>query len=163
MPRQDNLSPAGTYALAKNISEVNTTGAELDLHYSRQIMPGHHLASMIGLVWLNSHSSDGSPSFYISSHARFMGNFNIQYYNDLFAFSVTGIYKNRTPRQAHTINANLDENMFMINGKLDVFLLKNRLSVFADVDNIFDNTCQDLLGSQLPGRWLMGGLKWNLE
>ena len=163
MPRQDNLSPAGTYALAKNISEVNTTGAELDLHYSRQIMPGHHLASMIGLVWLNSHSSDGSPSFYISSHARFMGNFNLQYYNDLFALSVTGIYKNRTPRQAHAINANLDENMFLINSKLDVFLLKNRLSVFAQVDNIFDNTCQDLLGSQLPGRWLMGGLKWNLE
>jgi vitamin B12 transporter len=162
MPRKDNLSPTGTYALAKNITEVNTTGAELDVQFMQQLMPGHQLWSTLGLVWLNSEGSEATPSFYISSHAKYMANFNIQYSNDRFAVSVNGVYKNRNKQEAHAINAQVDENLFILNSKLDVFLLKNRFSAFVEMDNLLDNSCQDLLGSQLPGRWLMGGIKLKL-
>jgi vitamin B12 transporter len=163
MPRKDNLSPAGTYALARNIAEVNTLGAELDFQYHGQLIKGHQLVSGLGLVWLNSRGSDLEPSFYISSHARFIANGNLQYQNQRFAISVTGVYKNRKPQKASAINAELDEHCVMINSRLDIYLLANKLSVFTQMDNVFDNICQDLLGSQLPGRWLMGGLKLNLQ
>ncbi len=161
MPRQDNLSSTGTYALAKNIAEVNTTGAELDIQFIKTLRPGHQLWSTLGVVWLNSESSDSQPSFYIASHARYLANFNIRYTNNLFELSVNGIYKNRSPQQAHAINAHVDANCIMMNTKLDVFIWKNRFSSFVQVDNVLDKKCSDLLGSQLPGRWLTGGIKLN--
>ncbi|MGZ5191298.1 MAG: TonB-dependent receptor plug domain-containing protein, partial [Flavisolibacter sp.] len=37
MPRTINLSPTGTYALAKNISKVNTTGVETELQFVKKM------------------------------------------------------------------------------------------------------------------------------
>ncbi|MBS0423989.1 MAG: hypothetical protein JSR71_06085 [Proteobacteria bacterium] len=49
-----------------------------------------------------------------------------------------------------------------MNAKVAVWLLKQRLSIFSELDNVFDAENSDLLGSQLPGRWWMGGLKFIL-
>lgn len=153
MPRKGNLSPTGNYALAKNIAKVQTTGIETDIQYNSK-----NIKVNVGLLWLDSKSSDTVPSFYISSHAKFMGNFSVAYTNKYFSVSVNGIYKKRKPQFAPAINAEVDAECFMLNAKVDVILIK-QLSIFAEVDNIFDNTCGDLLGAQIPGRWLMGGVK----
>ncbi len=161
MPRKDNLSPTGTYALATNIGEVVTTGAETDIQFTKAFNKKHQIISTLGLVWLDSKSSNTVPSFYISSHARFLTNLSFEYSNKIFSISATGIYKNRKAQEATAINAEVDANCFMFNTKASIFLYKQRLAVFMEMDNILDNTCGDLLGSQQPGRWLMGGLKFN--
>jgi iron complex outermembrane receptor protein len=33
----------------------------------------------------------------------------------------------------------------------------------VEADNVFDKNYADLLGSQMPGRWLMGGIKISLS
>lgn len=157
MPRKDNLSSTGTYALAKNIAKVNTTGLEADLQYSDK-----KFHSTLGLVWLNSEVSSGVNSFYISLHAKFLANFSAEYVHGRFSFGMTAIYKSREPREASAIHAHIDEHCFMMNWKAGLFLIKNKLSLIAELDNVFDNTCADLLGTKAPGRWWMGGVKWNL-
>lgn len=162
MPRKINLSPSGTYALAKNISKVNTTGAEADIQFNKPINNNNQFISTIGLVWLQSKSDNATPSFYISSHARFLSNLSIELLTKRFSVSSTAIYKNRKPQKAPAINAEVNENTFMMNLKLGVFLWHQKLSIFGEVDNLFDTASEDLLGSRLPGRWAMGGMKLTL-
>lgn len=159
MPRKTNLSPTGSYALAKNIARVNTSGVETDLHFTRQINSSHKIWAMVGLLWLDSKSSDAVPSFYISSHAKFMSNFSIAYENKKFSIGINGIYKKRRSQSATAINATLTPEYFIMNTKAEIFVFK-KVSVFFQTDNLFDKSYSDLLGSIMPGRWFMGGLKF---
>jgi iron complex outermembrane receptor protein len=162
MPRKENLSPTGTFALAKNIARVNTAGLEMDIQYSKDLGSGQQVHSTVGLLWLDSQSGNGEPSFYLSSHANFMTNFNLMYSNNAFSVSVNGIYKNRNPQQAAGIGAKISSDYFVINAMASLFLAKKKLSLFAEVDNIFDVSYSDLLGSKMPGRWVMGGVRVRL-
>jgi iron complex outermembrane receptor protein len=162
MPRKDNLSPTGSYALAKNISKVTTTGAEMDVQFTKDLQGDQHVLATLGLAWLHSASSSGTPSLYISSHAKFLANFNLQYSINRFSISVNGVYKNRTPQMATGMKT-IPANCFMTNGKLEYNILRSLFSAFAEVDNITGQTCSDLLGAQLPGRWISGGVKLSIR
>jgi iron complex outermembrane receptor protein len=162
MPRKENLSPTGTYALAKNISKVTTTGAEFDIQFVRNFSSKQSLWATAGFVWLDDNSSAGTPSLYISSHAKYIANFNLQYKINWLRLAVNGLYKKRNPQVASAINAKVSEEYFVMNSRLEALMLKEKLSLFVQVDNLFDKNYQDVLGSQMPGRWLMGGFKINL-
>jgi vitamin B12 transporter len=157
MPRKINLSPTGSYALAKNIAKVNTSGFETDVQFIKQINSYNKIFVTLGLLWLNSKSSDTIPSFYISSHAKFSNNFSVVYENKIFSISINGLYKERQEQSAAAINAALSKQYFIMNTKTEIFLVK-RSSVFFQADNIFNKEYSDLLGSQMPGRWLLGGI-----
>jgi len=161
MPRKDNLSPNGIYGLAKNVASVNTTGAELDFQYTKTLTDSQKIWLTTGLTWLHSESSEATPSFYISSHARFLGNFSVLYQISNFSISVNGIYKNRAKREATTIEATISRAYFVLNAKAEYSILPKTLSAFVQADNLGDTKYSDLLGSKMPGRWLMGGLKYN--
>jgi iron complex outermembrane receptor protein len=159
MPRKDNLSPTGIYALASNIAKLNTTGFETDIQYSKHWTNQQQFWATMGLTWLDDETNEATPSFYISSHAKFLTNFNLEYSNKLFSVSVNGVYIHRTPQQASSINATINADCFTMNAKASIWLMKDRLSVFTELDNVFNAKASDLLGSQLPGSWWMGGLK----
>lgn len=160
MPRRDNLVPTGNYALARNIAEVNTTGFETDITYRQVFDNKHSLMLGLGLLWLNSETpAGGEPGFYISSHARFLTNYSITWQAGRFTLSVNGVYKTRTAQKANAINAAISPSYFVLNARADV-KIAGGVSVFAQADNLLDETYSDLLGSIMPRRWLMGGLKW---
>jgi vitamin B12 transporter len=161
MPRKDNLVPGGTYALAKNIATVTTTGAEMDIQFRKNFRNNNSLYSGAGLVWLNSESSDAVPSFYISSHARFLTNFYIEYTHKRFFAGVNGIYKTRTKQTAPGIQAEITKDYFLVNGKAGVSFLRQRLKSFVQIINIFNIKYSDLLGSKMPGRWLVAGVNFS--
>lgn len=164
MPRKENLSPAGSYALAKNIAEVNTSGLETDIQYTQPISSKQQLAVNAGFIWLSSNSSNNTASLYVSSHARVLTNFNVQYNVCNFGLALTGLYKHRRPdATAGGINAKLTSDYFIMNARLSYALLKNRLSFFVQADNVFDRSYSDLLGAIMPGRWAMGGVKFNFQ
>jgi vitamin B12 transporter len=164
MPRKSNLSPAGNYALAKNIASVKTKGFELDMFYKKQISQSINLYTSAGITFLNSESSDNSnPSFYISSHAKKLINFNTILTVKSFSISLNGLYKERKEQQSPAINAKISPSYFVMNGKLGYNFLKNKLQIFFETDNIFNTAYSDLLGSLMPGRWLSGGFQVNLH
>lgn len=163
MPRKDNLSPAGTYALARNIAQVNTSGLEADIQYSKSFRNQQRLFSTLGFVWLDSKSSNSVTSFYVSSHAKFLANFNVAYSNQWFGISANGIYKNRGAQTASAINAELSQNYFLLNVKAEAFLFKNKASAFVESANLFNTKYSDLLGAAMPGRWIMAGFKFDVH
>ena len=159
MPRKVNLSPTGTYALASNIAKVNTSGVETDIQFRQQWQPDHFLISSMGLLWLDSKTSNKTnPSFYLSSHARFLVNWNAQYQQGKWSLSAAAIYKDRRPLTAAAINASLKKDLFQLNLRTSYKLWKDHISVFAEVDNVFDSRASDLLGTYIPGRWGMVGI-----
>jgi iron complex outermembrane receptor protein len=159
MPRKSNLVPTGTYALAQNISEVTTKGFETDIQFSKPLSSKEQLYATAGLIWLDSESSEATPSFYISSHAAFLANYNISYTTKKFSIGLNGLYKKRQPQTLPVINAKVSKDYFIMNIKAEAFVIKDKLSLFGEVDNLFDRKYSDLLGSPMPGRWLLGGLK----
>ena len=63
-----------------------------------------------------------------------------------------------------TVNdAQLTPDYVVINGRLDVALLPERLWVVGQAQNLFDAKYADLLGAQMPGRWLMAGVRLALR
>lgn len=160
MPRKDNLSSTGVYALAKNIAKVNTRGWETDIQYLQKISDQQSIVATAGLIWLNSKSSDSVPSFYVSSHAKFLTNFSVIYQLRHITASINGLFKTRQEQAASSIHANITPSYFIMNAKLEYTFFEKQLSVFVQADNIFNRQYSDLLGAPMPGRWMMGGVKW---
>jgi vitamin B12 transporter len=159
MPRKSNLTPTGNYALAKNVEEVKTTGAELDIIYNEKIGREATVLASAGFTWLNSENKDPVPSFYISSHARFLANFSAAFTIKEFSFSLNGIFKKRDEQKSAAINANITPSYFIMNAKAGYALPKRWGKLFIQCDNLFDKSYSDLLGSLMPGRWLSGGFE----
>lgn len=162
MPRQVNLTPGGTYLLASNINKVNTTGIETDVQYTHKFSDDHSLAGGLGFIWMRSRSSDTVPSLYVSNHARELINFNVIYRYKKLGFSVNGLYKNRRAQTIAAPFVPISKDYFLLNARLDIFLVKDKLAVFAQADNVFNKRYSDILGSYMPQRWVMGGVKVNL-
>jgi iron complex outermembrane receptor protein len=163
MPRKDNLSPAGTYALARNIAKVNTTGGELDLQFQKSFGRNGTIYAGAGMIWLHSRSSDTIPSFYVSSHATFLNNFFAEYTHRLFFISVNGIYKTRDKQAAQAIHAELSSDYFLLNARIGPSLCNGRVKTFIQINNLFNVSYSDLLGSAMPGRWFLAGINCALS
>ncbi|WP_353717333.1 TonB-dependent receptor [Dyadobacter sp. 676] len=161
MPRKENLSPTGTFGLALNIAEVNTTGFELDIQSASAISDNQKLLLNAGLTWLDSDNKSNIQSFYLSSHARFLTNFSAIYQIGAFSVSLNGLYKKRAEREASAIEASISKNYFILNARAEYSFLKRQLGVFIQADNTFDREYSDILGSVMPGRWVMGGVRFN--
>ncbi|WP_290797653.1 TonB-dependent receptor plug domain-containing protein [Flavihumibacter sp. UBA7668] len=162
MPRKENLSPTGAYALAKNIARVNTRGVELDGQLQQKFGEHKEIWLSAGLTWIESKGTESTPSLYLSSHSRWLTNLNAQYQFGRFVVSVGALYKYRLAQQAAGIGAVLEPDYFLLNGKFQAAVWQQRLRVFVQVDNMFNVSYQDLLGSVMPGRWVMGGLSFRL-
>jgi vitamin B12 transporter len=159
MPRKVNLSPTGSYSLAKNVANVNTTGLELDMAYHKKISNKSLLFFMLGYTWLQSKNDDSIPSFYISSHAKHLANISAIYSVNKFSVAINGLYKKRDEKKAAAINAAITPSYFIAGIKLAYSLPKKYGKIYFQADNIFNKKYSDLLGSKMPGRWLSGGFE----
>lgn len=163
IPHNSNLVPNGTYSFAKNIAQVTTTGYEGDVQFSKPLADKSSLWATLGLVWLSDESSNGTSSLYVSSHARFQTNFAMSYTQKRFALSVNGLYKKRQQQKsASSLIVPVASDYVLLNAKAEGFVIKNRLSAFAEVDNLLNRKYTDLLGAVMPGRWFMAGIKISL-
>lgn len=161
MPRKDNLVAGGSYDLASNIAKVQTNGMEMDIHYL--ISCGkHQIKTGLGLVWMESKSSDTTPSIYVSNHARFLANLYAVYQYNWLNISINGLYKERNVPTPITGLAPLTPSYFLLNARAEAFLNEGKLSFFVQADNLLNRSYADILGSVMPNRWLMGGVRLRL-
>jgi vitamin B12 transporter len=162
MPRQSNLIINGNYSLASNISSVQTKGIETDLTYNKKWGEDVELNISTGLVWLASTSPNKTPSFYISSHAKFLWNEQIVFRARQLQLSVNSVYKIRNTQTASAINAALSTNYFLVNTKCAYLLKKRSSNVFVEITNVTNTTYSDLLGAIMPSRWIAAGFQLQL-
>ena len=162
MPRQSNLVINGSYSLATNVSSVKTKGIETDLTYNKKWGEDYELNLSTGLVWLSSTSPNKTPSFYISSHARFLWNEQIIYRARKLQLSVNSVYKIRNTQTASAINATLSPNYFLVNSKFSYLTSKRKGNVFLEITNLTNTPYSDLLGAIMPSRWITAGFQLTL-
>ena len=112
---------------------------------------------MIGLSVINSSST---PSLYISSHARLLLNYSVQYRWKFLQLAVNGLYKQRSPQMGNASLASLPREYFLLNAKLSASLKKisNEINFFVSADNLFNTSYADRFGVPMPGRWWSGGV-----
>jgi iron complex outermembrane receptor protein len=162
MPRQSNLVITGSYSLATNVSSVKTKGIETDLSYNKKWGEDYELNLSTGLVWLSSTSPNKTPSFYISSHARFLWNEQIIFRARKLQLSVNSVYKIRNSQTASAINAALSTNYFLVNSKFSYLTSKRKGNVFLEITNLTNTPYSDLLGAIMPSRWIAAGFQLTL-
>ncbi|TDH29352.1 TonB-dependent receptor [Segetibacter sp. 3557_3] len=163
MPRRENLSATGTYALAKNITGINNTGFETDLVYDRMLEGDKQLSGSVGLTLINTQSNNQPPSFYVSSHAKLITNIAVRYTTRAYSIGINGLYKEREPRSAAALFTQTSKAYFLMNIKVQGYLYQDKMGVYIQADNVFNKTYSDLLGAQMPGRWLMAGLTFSFS
>lgn len=162
MPRQQNLVITGNYSLASNISSVQTSGIETDFTYNKAWGEKYEISCNTGLVWLSSTSPDKTPSFYISSHAKFLWNEQVVIRANQLQVALNSVYKIRNTQSASAINATLSDNYFLVNSKISYLTTKRKGTLFIEINNLTNTSYADLLGAIMPSRWICAGFQIKL-
>lgn len=162
-----NLNPTNTYRLAENLFAVSTQGLEFEASTRAQLSKGLRLDGSVGYTYTHLNVDGSIVSQYLSNVAKQLVSGNLSLVHRRFTASLGGVYKQRASQQttaSATVNdAQLTPSYVVINGRLDVALLPERLWVVGQAQNLFDAKYSDLLGAQMPGRWLMAGVRLALR
>ncbi|HCF64284.1 MAG TPA: TonB-dependent receptor, partial [Chitinophagaceae bacterium] len=75
--------------------------------------------------------------------------------------SATGIYKKRNPREANAIEATISPEYFNLN--LKASYQWKAMQFFVNVLNAGNERYADLLGAEMPGRWVTAGITRNFR
>lgn len=163
MPRKVNLVPTGSYALALNIANVRTHGAELDVMHSKQLSSISNLLTTCNLTYVVSNTGSATPSLYISAHATWVGNIAVVYTIKQWNIALNGVYKARPTQVASAIDATISKDYFMANTKINYVVKKYNTALYLQVHNMLNRNYTDVLGAILPGRIWSGGLLMQLS
>ena len=162
-----NLNPASSYRFAQNLFAVTTQGVELEATTRAQLAPGLRLDGSIGYTYTHLDVAGDITSQYLSNVARQLVSGNLSLAHRRVTLGVGGVYKQRAGQQttpSATVNdARLTPSYVVINGRLDVALVPGRVWVVGQAQNLFNEQYSDLLGAQMPGRWLMAGVRLALR
>ena len=157
-----NLQPNSDYLYAKNLSESTTWGNEFGLKYTQNIQNGQ-IAASLNYTYLNTSTPDSVVSKYIANHPihNLNGSLNIRYAG--LGLNIGGALITRNAEAVEAINAEIKDQYAILNLKLSYTIKEFPASIYVDVRNALDTRYQEILGSQMPGRWIMGGIRWNFQ
>ena len=158
-----NLAPDRSYRLAQNLFEVQTRGVETELWIKQELGKKVALDLVTGYTRLTTASAGGVVSQYLANFARHQITGTLTLTAGRVAWSLSGLYKERNRAAVEAINRRLTPGYKVFHTKLDVAVLPGQLFLTAQVHNLFDERYADILGAQMPRRWLMGGLRWQLR
>jgi len=157
----DNLLQDTNYLYTKNLSSVQTAGLEAEVSINRKLGSQWILKNRIGYTFTDSYSDEGVISKYVSNYARHMINGMLTLQKGPLDFTLSGIWKQRQGDSADAINAIKSPSYNVWNLKVG-YKIYESLSLDLEIDNLFDEDYQDILGARMPNRWVMGSLSWRL-
>jgi vitamin B12 transporter len=160
-----NINPNGSYRLAENLFAVRTQGIETEVTTRAQLAPGLRLDGSVGYTWVHLATEGDVQSQYLSNVARHLVAGNVSLTHRRFTLAFGGLYKARaeqnttvTPTNGQLI-ATLTPRYAVFNARLDLALLPERVWLVGQAQNLFNARYADLLGAQMPTRWLMAGVR----
>ena len=160
-----NLNPANTYRFAQNLFAVTTQGLEFEASTRAQLAAGLRLDGSVGYTYTRLNVAGDIVSQYLGNVARHLVSGNLSLVQRRFTVAVGGVYKERTAQQTTVTPTNgqldvaLSPNYVVFNARLEAALLPERLWVTGQAQNLFNEQYADLLGAQMPSRWLMAGVR----
>ena len=136
--------------LAQNIASVVTRGLELDLESTRDfgLVKARYAGSY---AWLNSDLSvpDGVDYKYALVHARHILQHNLYVYGRRAGLGVRALWKQP-----------MSGEDFLVVDVRSSYRLTTRLSVSAEMRNVFNATYAEVFDAPMPQRWWTVGLTW---
>ncbi len=161
IPNNQNLQEGAEYFYATNITDVQANGLEFESWVNTSLGEQASLQWSLGYTYLNTSNEEDVISVYISSHARHLLTTNLILESGKLELALNGLYKERPARQAAAINARLTPSYQLWNARLG-YQLTEQFGLNLQAHNLFDEDYQDILGAQMPGRWVMGGVRFKL-
>jgi len=162
IPGGENLIPEEDYFFAQNIGLMNTWGIESWLSGQHSLQKETAIDWELSYQGLLARSDSAIVSKYLSAHARNLLQARIGIRTRWFSLQLHSIYKNRDPEMAREIHQALTPEYMVWNLKAEANLLKNRLVLSIQVNNLLNRHYSDILGAVMPGRWMLGGIGWNI-
>ena len=154
-----NLNSAATYRFAQNLFAVTTQGIETEVTTRAQLAPGLRLDGSVSYTWIHLNKEGDVVSQYLANVARHLVTGTVSVTHRRGTLTVSGLFKQRDAQAAAAISRELTPSYAVFNGRLDVALLPERLWLTGQVQNLFNAKYADLLGAQMPTRWLMAGVR----
>ena len=158
-----NLNPAATYRFAQNLFDVTTQGLESELAYQHQFTPQTRFDGSAGYTYVQVSNAENIASQYLANIARHVISGTVGLTSRRLNGSLSGLWKQRDGAAATAINRTQHTEYLVFNARLEAALLPERLWLTGQVQNLFNEQYSDLLGAQMPSRWLMGGLRLALR
>lgn len=154
-----NLNPAASYRFARNLFEVTTQGLETELVAAHEFSPALRLDGSVGYTYIHVANAQDVQSQYLANTARHLVAGSLGLTQRRVNLSLSGLWKQRDAQAAAAISRQLTPSYAVFNTRVEVAILPGKLWVLGQVQNLFDTKYADLLGAQMPRRWLMGGLR----
>ncbi len=161
-PQPEKVFPDSLYFITQNVSRLNTLGWETEVSYRQYWDEDFGFRFDAGLMWVANGIGLDLPSKYLANNAPIIINARGLIQLGSFSWSITSLYKQRDAESASNIGVELDPSYFLLNTQLSYQIL-NGLALYAQVINATDAEYQDILGAHMPRRWILAGLKWNLQ
>jgi len=158
-----NLNPASTYRFAQNLFDVTTQGLETELNYVRAFSPKTRFDGSVGYTYVHVANAQEIASQYLANIARHVISGTVGLASRRVNGSVSGVWKQRDGAAATAINQTQHTEYVVFNARLEAALLPGRLWLTGQVQNVFNEQYSDLLGAQMPSRWLMAGVRLALR
>lgn len=156
-----NLDPTFDYLYAQNLAELQVRGVEFKIS-------GFEGSSLKTFNWyvggniLDITVADDVSSKYITNAAGLNFSAGLFYImTDFLKIGTDAIYRKRDVTEDQSIEFGLTPEYFVMDAKLTY-----RLSSFdfdLTVKNLFDREYSDILGVQLPGRWISATAKLSFD
>ncbi|MEL7833487.1 TonB-dependent receptor plug domain-containing protein [Fodinibius sp. Rm-B-1B1-1] len=157
----ENLQAGTNYLYAQNINSVTTAGLETELSINKNLGNNWLANGTLGYSFTDFFGGEDVASKYISNYARHMLNAIVTVDKGAFDGTVSMVWKKRQSVQNETIGVFKSSIYSLWNVKFGYEITQN-FSLGLQIDNIFDQKNQDVLGAEMPGRWALGTLSWKL-
>ena len=165
-----DILPNENYLFAQNISELNTLGFESEIWFSILNQNRVSMNGSLGYIKIlsaekmnNIFDTDYTlNSKYLANNSGDRFNYNVFLNWRKMKLNFNGILKIRDQDSELNINQTLSESYFTHNMKVDI-KLDNTISYSIELMNIFNTEYADILGAIMPKRWLIVGVKFNLD
>jgi len=159
----NNLQSDSLYFYTQNIKELTTRGVEAEIWYTRKLGQKAHFQFIGGYSWFDSYNDEGVVSKYISNHANHLVTANAIFAHKLGRISINTLYKHRNGEMDETAGFLLEKSYAIVNAQVDINAYKNAVFLTLQAKNIFNEKYSDILGAEMPGRWMMAGVRWNFN
>lgn len=157
----DNLQDDEEYFYASNISESEVIGVEFLTAYRQKLHSKFNLRVEGGYTYLKTTSNQETVSRYIANHPSHQVSLKVSFNLGDFSVHSASEFNVRSKEAAQLINAEVPEEYFISNLKLTYKPFGDHFQVYGQVLNLTDIQYQEILGAPMPGRWLLGGVKYS--
>ena len=164
-----NINKDVSYRFAQNLFAVTTQGIETEVTARAQLAKVLRLDGSVGYTYVHLNTEGDVQSQYLSNVARHLVAGNVSLTHRRFTVAFGGLYKVRaeqnttvTPTNGQLVTT-LTPSYAVFNARLDLALLPERVWLVGQAQNLFNARYSDLLGAQMPTRWLMAGVRVSLH